>query len=111
MASINHTALRAHAPVRNEPRTSSTDSIDGTLYPLSLKRERRLTHAQRLAGTALAVTVIQGMLQAHRAFQQNHPNGEKSGLLPLDPADLNGLNAALYFLRQYVDTLRPEQGG
>ncbi|GLQ49663.1 hypothetical protein ACFFJT_04005 [Dyella flava] len=110
MASINHTA-RAHAPVRNEPRTNSTASIDGTLYPLSLERERRLTNLQRLAGTALAATVIEGMLKAHRAFQKKHKNGEKSGLLPLDPAQLNGLNAALYFLRHYVDTLRPEQGG
>ena len=110
MASMNHTA-RAHASVRNEPRTSSTTSVDGTLYPLSLERERRLTNLQRLAGTALAATVIDGMLQTHRAFQQSPKNGEKSGLLPLDPAQLNGLNAALYFLRQYVDTLRPERGG
>ncbi|GLQ49997.1 hypothetical protein ACFFJT_06500 [Dyella flava] len=110
MASVNHTA-RTHAPVRNEPRTSSTASIDGTLYPLSLARERRLTHVQRLAGTALAATVIEGMLKTHRAFQQKHQNGEKSGLFPLDPAQLNGLNAALYFLRHYVDTLRSEQGG
>jgi hypothetical protein len=55
--------------------------------------------------------VIEGILHTHRAFKKKHKNGEKSGLLPLNPVQLNGLNAALYFLRQYVDTLTPEQGG
>jgi len=110
MASMNHTA-RVRSSVRKEPATPSTSSIDGTLYPLSLERERRLTNLQRLAGTALAGTVIEGILHTHRAFKQKHKNGEKSGLWPLNPVQLNGLNAALYFLRQYVDTLTPEQGG
>ena len=110
MASMNHTA-RVRSSVRKEPATPSTSPIDGTLYPLSLERERRLTNLQRLAGTALAGTVIEGILHTHRAFKKKHKNGEKSGLLPLNRVRLNGLNAALYFLRQYVDTLTPEQGG
>jgi hypothetical protein len=55
--------------------------------------------------------VLEGLLQTHRAYKRKHKNGEKSGLLPLNPIQVNGLNAALYFLRQYVDTLTSEQGG
>ena len=110
MVSRDHTA-RLHPSVRQESATPSTFSIDGMLYPLSLERVRRLTNLQRLAGTALAGAVIDGILHTHRAFKKKHKNGEKSGLLPLNRVQLNGLNAALYFLRQYVDTLTPEQGG
>ncbi|GLQ47942.1 hypothetical protein GCM10007862_29930 [Dyella lipolytica] len=70
-----------------------------------------MTNAARMAGTALAVAVIEGILEKHSAFKREQENGESSGFLPLNPVQLNGLNAAIYFLHHYVDTLTPELGG
>ncbi|GLQ48401.1 hypothetical protein GCM10007862_34520 [Dyella lipolytica] len=70
-----------------------------------------MTNASRMAGTALAVAVIEGILEKHSAFKREQKSGESGGFLPLNPVQLNGLNAAIYFLHHYVDTLTPELGG
>jgi hypothetical protein len=110
MASSDHTA-RVHPSACKGPASPSTFPVGRIIYPLSAERERLLTNLQRLSGSAFAATVLEGLLQTHRAYKRKHKNGEKSGLLPLNPIQVNGLNAALYFLRQYVDTLTSEQGG
>jgi hypothetical protein len=107
MASIDHTA-RPRLLVPTGPKSKW---INGKLYPLSAEQEKRQGYASKLAGTALAVAVIEGMLKTDSTFKDNHPRGEPNGLLPFNLVQVNGLKAALYFLHRYVDTLHPETSG
>jgi len=53
---------------------------------------------------------IEGVLKSRSILTSDHI-GERRGHVPLSLMQYNGLNAALYFLRQYVDTLVPPRGG
>jgi hypothetical protein len=109
MASIDHTA-RIRALVRNEPKSKSTSTVGKTL-PRGEERERQRAYESRRAGTALAVAVIEGMLKTDSTFKQMHQNGAQSGLLPLNPVQLIGLENAIDLLHHYVDILSPGKSG
>jgi hypothetical protein len=107
MASMDHTA-RVRLLVPPEPKSKR---LDEELHPLSPEQEQWQTCASKQAGIAVAVAVIEGMLIAHSNFTREHPNGKQGALLPFNPVQRHGLNAALYFLHHYVDTLDSEPSG
>ena len=112
MAISDHTA-HARRSVFTKPKSKSTASVDRPLYPLSAAQETRQTYVSKLAGTSLAVTTIQGLLEYSEAFARQQAQGKQPTLVPwpLTTAQISGLNAAIHFLRHYVDTLTPEPGG
>ncbi|MBM7124865.1 hypothetical protein ACFFJT_06360 [Dyella flava] len=67
-------------------------------------------HSPQRAGIKLAMQAIEDVLNS-RSTLTSDPIGEHRGRVPLSLMQYNGLNAALYFLRQYVDTLAPPRGG
>jgi hypothetical protein len=110
MASRDHTA-HARLLVRNEPNSESTASAGESSHPLGAEQMWQQTWTSKRAGTALAVAVIEGMLKTHRKFQQANPGGKRLGLLPLNPVQLIGLEAAIDLLHHYVDMLDSEASG
>jgi hypothetical protein len=109
MASRDHKA-RVRPLVRKGPKSPSTSIDDRPCAPGS-ERERRLSKVSQMAGVTLAVAVIEGIIETHDTFERTQQHGKSSAGTLLDPIQRNGLNAAIYFLHQYVDTLTPEQGG
>jgi hypothetical protein len=60
---------------------------------------------------ALAVAVIEGMLNTYHAFQQARLEGKRTRVLPLNPVQYMVLEATLDLLRQHVDPLKSEASG
>ena len=112
MTSTDHTAPLC-PKVRNEPESKSFPFTDLQLYPLSPAQQEQLTDTMKLAGTSLAVTVISGLLEYSEAFKRTHFRGWRNTInpWPLTPSQTSGLHAALFHLREYVDTLHAEPGG
>jgi hypothetical protein len=110
MASSDHTT-RVRLVVRNEPNSKSTSSRDGKPPRRGSDEESHQAYVAKVADTALAVAVLEGMLQTHEAFRKKYKNGEKSGLLPFNTVQLIGLTAAIDLLHQHVDMLALEQRG
>ncbi|GLQ98109.1 hypothetical protein [Dyella mobilis] len=110
MASKDHTARVPHL-VCNEPKSKSTSSNDGKPPTRGSDEESRQAQVAQVADIAVAVAVLEGMRDSHRAFVKRGACGAKSGLLPLNPVQLAGLTTALNFLHHYVNALAPEQGG
>lgn len=110
MATPDHTS-HARPSVSTDPE--STAPHDRPLYPLDPVQETQQTYATRLAGTSLAFVVIQGLLDYNDTFTQHQARGKQPSVVPwpLTTAQISGLNAAIHFLRHYVDTLTPEPGG
>ena len=109
MAAIDHTA-RARLLVRNEPQSPPDPFIDPR-PPLGLGLERFDSYTAKLAGIALAVNVVQGVLVRSESSKQ--PDAPRSTwlIILLNPVQTTGLHAAVYLLQQYADTLNPEPGG
>ena len=112
MVSTDHTAPVCPR-VPPEPQSKSVPFADYQLYPLSLAQEKKLTDTMRLAGTALAGQVIQDLLAYSDAYKRAFPRARRNTISPwpLTPAQASGLHAALYYLRQYVGTLRTKTDG
>jgi hypothetical protein len=110
MASMDHTA-HACLLAQNEPISDSTQSVEDSPQPLGEAQKRWRTYESCRAGIGLAIAVIEGMLKTHRLYEQAHPEGTKSGLLPLNPVQLVGLENAIELLYRYLGTLSPQEVG
>jgi hypothetical protein len=110
MASTNHTA-RVRRLVRNEPNSKSTASVGAPVLARESERERRQRYVERIADTALALAVIDGMLRTSEAFKQANKEGTRLGLLPFNAVQIIGLTTATEILHHYADMLRSERGG
>ena len=108
MASPNHTAQSC--PSVRTGASPSTPPTDDTLPKRSSVQERRLYRSSQRVGIKLAMQAIEEVLKS-RSTLTSDSIGEQRGRVPLSLMQNNGLNAALYFLRQYVDTLAPLRGG
>jgi hypothetical protein len=109
MGTIDHTA-RARPTVRNEPSSPPDPFID--LRPtLGLGLERFDNCTAKLAGVALAINVVQGVLARSESSKQPDTPRSTRLIMPLNPVQTTGLHAAVYLLQQYADTLNPEPGG
>ncbi|GAB2574762.1 hypothetical protein ISP15_15290 [Dyella jejuensis] len=106
MANPDHTA---HA----RPSKSAPTSFERNFQFLEAVKETPPTRQTALAGTSLAFVVIQGLLDYNQAFERAQTRGKHPELhpWPLTQAQTNGLHAAIHFLRQYVELLKPEPGG
>jgi hypothetical protein len=108
MTSIDH---KAHAcpKVRKEPKSKPSPYSDLQLYPLSPLEAEQLTEDQKLAGSLFAITVVQGLLEYDDAYKR-HVRGESSPISPwpLMPAQVSGLYAAIFHLKQFIETLDSE---
>ena len=106
MAAIQHTArVRASEPfwLINEPQ-----------LPMGLEQARQHTQRMRMAGTSLAMGVIRNLLRHSEPPYQakKAPRPADTGLWAFSPTQLEGLRAALYFLRRHSDALlRAERNG
>ena len=109
MASIDHTAHARHS-VRNEPHSPPDPFIDQR-SPLGLELEKFDNYTAKLAGISLAIHVVRGVLEHSESSQQ--PNAPCRALTywPLNPVQVTGLQAAIYLLQQYADTLDTESAG
>lgn len=112
MASTDHTA-DARPPVRNEPHSSPDPFIDRSSHPMSFGLDKLETYGAKRAGIALAVGTLRGVLESSETFRCHMLSGRRDlrAPWPLNPVHTTGLNAAVYFLQQYADTLDPEPGG
>ncbi|GAB2562888.1 hypothetical protein ISP15_05850 [Dyella jejuensis] len=110
MANPDHTA---HTPssVPTEPDSTPTAPFDRPFQFLEAVKETPPTRQTALAGTSLAFVVIQGLLDYNEAFIQAQGKHPELHPWPLTQAQTNGLHAAIHFLRQYVELLKPEPGG
>jgi hypothetical protein len=111
MTSTDHTA-RACSSVRNEPKSQHYPYSDLQLYPLSPEQERRLPPEIRIAGVALAAATIGGLLEYNDACKRANLRIKRNAIIPwpLTPAQVSGMYAALYHLREYVGLLQSEPG-
>jgi hypothetical protein len=68
------------------------------------------TYVTKLAGTATAARTIHELLNAHEALQRAglKRGCSECGKGSLTSTQANGLFAALFYLRQYVESLDPE---
>jgi hypothetical protein len=107
MASANHTS-HVRLLVRKQPKSKSTATVDDTPPTRGSKQERRKLYVSRIADTALALAVIEGMLKTHEAFIKAKKAAVQDGLLPLNAVQIIGLTTAIDFLHQYADSLSPE---
>jgi hypothetical protein len=110
MASMDHTA-RDCLLAQNEPISNSAQSVEDSPQPLGEAQKRWRTVESCRAGIGLAIAVIEGMLKTHHRYEQAHPEREKSGLLPLNPVQLVGLESAIDLLHGHLDKLSAEASG
>lgn len=112
MTSTDHTAPFC-PQVCNEPESKSFPFTDLQRYPLSPAQQAQLTDPMKIAGTLLAVTTINGLLEYSEAFKRKRFRGWRNTTnpWPLTPAQTSGLHAALYHLHEYAGTLCSEPGG
>jgi hypothetical protein len=110
MASPDHTAP-ARPLVRKEPHWESTSRVGDPPYLAEVRQERRHGDEPQQISIALAVTVIEGMLNTYHAQQQALAEGKRKRLFPLSPMQYMVLEAALDLLRQHVDPLKSETSG
>jgi hypothetical protein len=108
MASMDHTA-RARLLVRSPHISESAHPVEDSPPLLGEAVDRWRTIESRRAGIGLAIAVIEGMLKTHHRYERAHPEGNKSGLLPLNPVQLVGLEGATDLLYRYLGTLSPEE--
>ena len=110
MAFTDHTA-HARLWVRSEPKSKPIPAISSALDAAGDERERRRVCELHRAGAALAIAVMDGLLQNHRASRQSHAENKRMSLLSLNGAQCFGLETAIDLLHHYVDTLTPGRGG
>jgi hypothetical protein len=80
--------------------------IDKPSLPPDPEQAGRHTQLMSIAGTSLAMCVIRNLLRcydASRRVSQVPPTGMDAW--PLSPTQVDGLRAALYFLRRHSDGL------
>ena len=104
MAFMDHTA-HARLLVRNEPNSKPIPTIGNALDAAGEERERQRTCKSHLAGAALSIAVMDGLLKSHHASKHAHTEDKRAGLLSLNAAQRIGL------LHHGVDTLTPGRGG
>ncbi|GGA17004.1 hypothetical protein [Dyella nitratireducens] len=79
--------------------------IDESKLPSDPEHARRCISLMHIAGTSLAMGVIRNLLRYCEASSRaKHPPAD-SNAWPLSPTQVEGLRAALYFLRRYGDGL------
>jgi hypothetical protein len=110
MACTDHTA-RVRRLVRNELKSESTSSVGAPILARESDRKRRQLYVSRIADTALALAVIDGVLNKHEALAHASQDGMQQGLPPLDAVQIIGLSAAMELLHHYADILRTENSG
>ncbi|RUL78951.1 hypothetical protein [Dyella choica] len=81
--------------------------INEPQLPSDPKQAKRHTYQMRIAGTSLAMCVIRNLLRHHDAYRRKKATLTPSDAeaWPLSPTQLQGLRAALYFLRIHSDQL------
>ncbi|SFS18908.1 hypothetical protein SAMN05216570_3848 [Dyella sp. OK004] len=103
MAKPNHTA-----PARpsGSPDNKPTNPLSRPFY-LDTTDDPGQHVLVKLAGIAMAINVITGLLANSDAFRdaQAHDEPTDPGHWPLAPGCTEGLFAAVYFLNQYAETL------
>jgi hypothetical protein len=99
MVSRNHTS-----------RTFPTEPFwldDAVRLPKDPQRSKRFAYLMKLAGTSLAIHVIQNLLKHSRdCIGEKAVDGQPGpGAWPLSPTQVDGLYAALYFLRRHGEDM------
>ncbi|MBE1159561.1 hypothetical protein [Dyella acidiphila] len=113
MATADHTSPACPSD-RNDPLSQSPPPLDGMLPTRSLDQDQRTFAMEQGDPYMIAVLAIERVLRAHYDFvPPSLPPGVRmcGQLLPLDAAQLYGLNTALHVLRQYVVSIPPTRGG
>jgi hypothetical protein len=106
-----HDTAHVRRLVRNKSNSTSTSSVGAPVLARESERKRRQLYVERVADTALALAVIEGMLKTHEAFKQANEEGTRSGLLPFNAVQVIGLTSAMEKLHHYADMLLAEQRG
>lgn len=81
--------------------------INEPQLPPDPEQARQHTQLMRIAGTSLAMCVIRNLLRCNdvsRRTKRVHRSADID-TLPLSPTQVEGLRAALYFLRRHGDGL------
>ncbi|GGA41149.1 hypothetical protein GCM10010981_32940 [Dyella nitratireducens] len=81
--------------------------IEESQLPPDPEQARRYIQLMSIAGTSLAMCVIRNLLRCDRVARRPKPAHRPADVdaRPLSPTQVEGLRAALYFLRQYGDGL------
>ncbi|RUL75283.1 hypothetical protein [Dyella choica] len=111
MACTDHVA-HACFSIRNDP-----SSLRNPFNPRHLSVERDLekltSYAAKLAGISWATHVVGTLLERSETLKQPKLSDLHGTTVswPLNPVQTTALHAAVYFLQQYADTLKPEPSG
>ena len=81
--------------------------INKSLLPLDPVQARRHTQLMSIAGTSLAMCVIRHLLRGHQISRRKNRAQCPADVdaWPLSPTQVEGLRAALYFLRRHGEGL------
>jgi len=79
--------------------------IDESLLPFDADHARRYASLMRIAGTSLAMGVIRNLLRCSEASRRTKRQSGELDAGQFSPTQVEGLRAALYFLRRYGDGL------
>ncbi|RUL78251.1 hypothetical protein [Dyella choica] len=81
--------------------------------PRDPEQAKRHTSQMKIAGTSLAMYVIRNLLKHEKALRRKKeaPAPSDTEAWPLSPTQLQGLRAALYFLRIHSDQLLQAERG
>jgi hypothetical protein len=94
------------APHRTRERpTEPFWLINESKLPLDPEHATRYTSLMSIAGTSLAMGVIRNLLRCYEASSRTTHQPLDPAPWPLSPTQVEGLRAALYFLRRYGDGL------
>ncbi|WP_126685959.1 hypothetical protein [Dyella choica] len=76
-------------------------------HPKDPQRGERYTYLMKFAGTSMAIHVIRNLLKNSEAFHvaRAADRPPEPGQWPLSPTQVDGLYAALYFLRRHGDDM------
>ncbi|GGA17039.1 hypothetical protein [Dyella nitratireducens] len=85
--------------------------IHESKLPLSPEDASQYTSLMRIAGTSLAMGVIRNLLRCSEASSRTKQQPPDPAPWPLSPTQVEGLRAALYFLRRYGDGLLEAERG
>ena len=111
MATTDQTAY-ACLSVRNEP-SSLPDPFNERLLSIERDLEKLSSYAAKLAGISWATHAVAALLKRSETLKQPKLS-DLHGMpvsWPLNPVQTTALHAAVYFLQQYADTLKPEPSG
>ncbi|RUL77493.1 hypothetical protein [Dyella choica] len=79
--------------------------INESHLPLEPEQAKRHANLMRIAGASLAMCVIRNLLRDHKTARQAKAAGRQADIdaRQLSPSQVQGLRAALYFLRVHSD--------